>query len=161
MLHQSPSVSCMYIKGYLVMYSEAWLRSVRFAVNSEAIQAGVFRMTPVRQHSHLNDLKGLVILLLERKKKGKMKHGQNFIVASFQNPVSNIMKMKLHKWLVWTKCMEDSIYNVFQLIFFFLTSLHSGIVSLMQYMQCWIWPKRKLHIAKLTTISTKNTQIIG
>lgn len=66
MPHQSPSVSCMYIKGYIVMYSGALL-SVRFAVNSEAIQAGVFGMTPVRQHSHLNDLKGLVILLLEKR----------------------------------------------------------------------------------------------
>lgn len=58
----------MYIKGDMVLYSGALL-SVRFAVDSEAIQAGVIGMTPVRQHAHLDDLKCLVILLLGLKKR--------------------------------------------------------------------------------------------
>lgn len=72
----------MYIKGDMVLYSGALL-SVRIAVDSEAIQACVIRMTPVRQHAHLNDLKGLVILLLGGKK-GKIKHGQH--LCSLPNP---------------------------------------------------------------------------
>lgn len=39
----------------------------RESVDSEAVHAGVFWMTPVRQHPHLNDLEGLVILLHNRK----------------------------------------------------------------------------------------------
>lgn len=37
-----------------------------FSVHSEPIQAGVVRVTPVRQHSHLNDLEGLVVWLLNK-----------------------------------------------------------------------------------------------
>lgn len=40
----------------------------RESVDSEAVHAGVFWMTPVRQHPHLNDLEGLVILLLKEKR---------------------------------------------------------------------------------------------
>lgn len=39
----------------------------RFSVDSEAVHACVFWMTPVWQHPHLDDLEGLVILLLEEK----------------------------------------------------------------------------------------------
>lgn len=34
-------------------------------MHSEAVHAGVFWMTPVRQHPHLDDLEGPVILLLK------------------------------------------------------------------------------------------------
>lgn len=40
----------------------------RFSVDSEAVHAGVFWVTPVRQHPHLDDLEGLVILLLKDKR---------------------------------------------------------------------------------------------
>lgn len=39
----------------------------RFSMDSEAVQAGVLWVTPVRQHPHLYDLEGLVILLLKIK----------------------------------------------------------------------------------------------
>lgn len=39
-----------------------------FSVDSEAIQAGVSWVTPIRQHPHLDDLEGPVILLLEQKR---------------------------------------------------------------------------------------------
>lgn len=46
------------------------VRSLRpgFSMDSEAIQACVFWVTPVRQHPHLNDLESLVILLLKQKR---------------------------------------------------------------------------------------------
>lgn len=34
-------------------------------MDSEAVQAGVLWMTPVRKHPHLNYLEGLIILLLK------------------------------------------------------------------------------------------------
>lgn len=37
-------------------------------MDSKAVHAGVFWMTPVRQHPHLDDLEGPVILLLKEKK---------------------------------------------------------------------------------------------
>lgn len=40
----------------------------RFSVDSEAVHAGVFWMAPVRQHPHLDDLEGFVILLLKEKR---------------------------------------------------------------------------------------------
>lgn len=40
----------------------------RFSVDSEAVHARVFGVTPVRQHPHLHDLEGLVVLLLNEKK---------------------------------------------------------------------------------------------
>lgn len=39
-----------------------------FSVDSEAIQAGVSWVTPIRQHPHLNNLEGPVILFLEQKR---------------------------------------------------------------------------------------------
>lgn len=38
-----------------------------FPMDSEAVEAGVLWMAPVRQHAHLDDLEGLVILLLIRR----------------------------------------------------------------------------------------------
>lgn len=35
------------------------------SMDSEAVQAGVFRVTPVGQHTHLDNLESLVILLLK------------------------------------------------------------------------------------------------
>lgn len=37
-------------------------------MDSEAVQAGVLWMPPVRQHPHLNYLEGLIILLLKEKR---------------------------------------------------------------------------------------------
>lgn len=42
----------------------AWL-----SVDSEAVEAGVLRVAPVRQHPHLNDLEGLVVLFLRRRRR--------------------------------------------------------------------------------------------
>lgn len=42
----------------------------RLSVDSEAVQAGVFRVTPVGQHAHLNNLESLVILLLRKDQTG-------------------------------------------------------------------------------------------
>lgn len=38
---------------------------LRVSVNSEAVQAGVFLMPPVRKYPHLNDLERFIILLLK------------------------------------------------------------------------------------------------
>lgn len=40
----------------------------RFSMDSEAVQAGVFGVTPVGQHPHFDYLERLVILLLRGKK---------------------------------------------------------------------------------------------
>lgn len=40
----------------------------QLSMDSEAVKAGVFWMTPVRQDPNLDDLEGLVILLLTDKK---------------------------------------------------------------------------------------------
>lgn len=39
-------------------------------MDSEAVQAGVVWVTPVRQHTHLDDLEGFVVLLLKTEKGG-------------------------------------------------------------------------------------------
>ena len=46
----------------------------RFSMYSEAVHAGVFWVTPVRQHAHLYDLKGPVILLLKERGGGYSEH---------------------------------------------------------------------------------------
>lgn len=40
-------------------------------MDSEAVQAGVFWVTPVGQHPHFDDLEGAVVLLLKERKKWK------------------------------------------------------------------------------------------
>lgn len=48
---------------------------VRVSMNSEAIKAGVLRVAPVGQNSHLNNLEGLVIVpLIDEKTTQKTKH---------------------------------------------------------------------------------------
>lgn len=42
---------------------------LRVSVDSEAVQAGVFLMPPVRKYPHLNDLERLIILLLKENEK--------------------------------------------------------------------------------------------
>lgn len=49
--------ACMVVLGSL----RPW-----FSMDSEAVEAGVFWMAPVRQHPHLDDLEGLIILLFDR-----------------------------------------------------------------------------------------------
>lgn len=61
------------------MYSGVGLLSVRAAVNSEAVQAGVLGVTPVRQHSHLNDLKSLVVGFLQERRNERGQFTANYL----------------------------------------------------------------------------------
>lgn len=58
------SVICL-VKAFILTVGS--LRP-RFSVDSESVHAGVFWMTPVRQHSHFDYLEGPVVLLLRQKK---------------------------------------------------------------------------------------------
>lgn len=49
------------------------------SVDSEAVQAGVFWMTPVGQHPHLDDLESLIVLLLCVKNRFRAFHQTNFM----------------------------------------------------------------------------------
>lgn len=51
-------------------------------MDSEAVKAGAFWMTPVRQDSYLDDLEGLVVLLLTDKKRTITKHLSTMMFVS-------------------------------------------------------------------------------